>query len=56
MKALIAALAVAIGLGIVSAMALMSVQRLAYQEYATSSTRVSSPGNNLVGPRWTGST
>ncbi len=29
-------------------------QRLAYEAYATSSTRVSDPGHNLVGRTWSG--
>ena len=29
-------------------------QRLAWEVYSTSSTRVADPGENLVGPAWTG--
>ena len=35
-------------------MLLNTEQQRAYEAYATSGTRVSNPGYNLVGPDWTG--
>jgi hypothetical protein len=54
MKAFALAVLAALVLAGAAAAALNSAQVLAYQAYATSSTRVSEPGHNLVGPRWTG--
>lgn len=44
----------AVVLGIAAAALLRANNVLAYEEFSTSSTRVSKPGHNLVGPRWTG--
>lgn len=44
----------AIVLGVVAAIVLSAVQEPAYEAFATSSTRLSDPGYNLVGKAWTG--
>jgi hypothetical protein len=56
MKAFIAAIVAAIALGVLAMFALTSSQKFAYQAFATSGARVSEPGTNLVGPRWSGDT
>lgn len=47
---IVAAVVIAIGAGFV----LRSEQESAYEAYSTQSTRVGEPGNNLVGPDWSG--
>ncbi|WP_336488721.1 hypothetical protein [Methylobacterium nigriterrae] len=54
MKAFAVAVICAVALGIAASYVLSSSQRFAWQAFSTTSTRVSSPGTNLVGPRWTG--
>lgn len=54
MKTIIAAIVVAVALGAVAATLLDSNQKRAYEAYATSGARVSEPGHNLVGQRWSG--
>lgn len=54
MKMILVAIAAAAVLGLVSAGALISTQKFAYEAYSTSGARVSDPGHNLVGPNWTG--
>lgn len=44
----------AVVLGVAAAALLTENNVLAYQEFSTTGTRVSKPGINLVGPRWTG--
>ncbi len=47
---IVAAVAIAIGANFV----LRAEQEPAWQVYSTESTRVGDPGNNLVGPNWSG--
>ena len=47
---IIAAAAIAVGAGFV----LRGEQELAWEAYSTPSTRVGDPGQNLVGPNWSG--
>ena len=54
MKTIVLAVVATLALGGLAAMLLASNQRTAYQAYATSGTRVSEPGHNLVGPTWSG--
>jgi hypothetical protein len=54
MKPFLLSVAAAIVLGLAAAALLNSTQQRAYEAYATSGTRVSDPGHNLVGPRWSG--
>ena len=54
MKPFLLGVTVAIVLGIGAAALLASTQRFAYEAFTTSGARVSDPGYNLVGPRWTG--
>ncbi|AWN42023.1 hypothetical protein U8607_14620 [Methylobacterium durans] len=54
MKAFAVAVICAVAIGIAAAYILSGSQRFAWQAFSTSSTRVSQPGTNLVGPRWTG--
>lgn len=54
MKTILLAIVAAAILGIGAATILGQNQKLAYEAYSTSGARVSEPGHNLVGPRWTG--
>lgn len=54
MKTIVLAVLAALALGGVAAALLASSQKTAYQAYATSGARVSEPGHNLVGPKWSG--
>ncbi|MGU3360087.1 hypothetical protein ACLBWX_07130 [Methylobacterium sp. M6A4_1b] len=54
MKAFILAVIAAVGLGVAAMYVLTSNQKFAYQAFATSGARVSEPGTNLVGEKWTG--
>ena len=54
MKAIAVAVICAVALGIAASYVLATSQRFAWQAFSTTSTRVSQPGTNLVGPRWTG--
>ena len=54
MKTIALAIIATLILGFVAATVLGESQTFAYQAYATSGARVSDPGHNLVGPRWTG--
>jgi hypothetical protein len=54
MKVIIASAVAALVLGIGSALILNAVQEPAYQAYSTTGTRVGDPGQNLVGPSWSG--
>lgn len=54
MKAFLVAVAAALVLASAASFLLAENQRFAYQAFATSGARVSDPGTNLVGPRWTG--
>ena len=54
MRVILSGIAAAILLGVVAAFVLATVQKPAYEVYATSSTRVGDPGSNLVGKAWTG--
>lgn len=56
MKAFLVAVVVAVAIGFLAATLLNDNQRFAYQAFATSGTRVSHPGHNLVGPKWNGET
>ena len=47
---IVVAVAIAIGAGYF----MQTEQKLAWQVYSSSSTRVGDPGQNLVGPAWTG--
>ena len=54
MKTIAFAVVAAVALGALAAVLLANSQRTAYQAYATSGARVSEPGHNLVGPKWSG--
>jgi hypothetical protein len=54
MNAFLLAVVVAVGLGVIAALALTSSQQYAYQAYTTTGARVSDPGHNLVGQNWSG--
>jgi uncharacterized protein involved in exopolysaccharide biosynthesis len=54
MNIVISGIVAAVVLGVVAAFALRATQEPAYEAYATSSTRVGDPGQNLVGQRWNG--
>ncbi|MET7246635.1 hypothetical protein ABZT49_25105 [Methylobacterium sp. EM32] len=54
MKAFLIAVVAAVVLASAASFLLAENQRFAYQAFATSGARVSDPGTNLVGPRWTG--
>jgi hypothetical protein len=54
MKPFLLSVIVAVTLAIAAAALLNGTQQRAYEAYATSGTRVSDPGHNLVGPRWSG--
>jgi hypothetical protein len=54
MKPFIVGFVAAVVLAIAAAVLLTSTQKLAYEAFTTSGARVSDPGYNLVGPRWTG--
>ncbi|GJD48738.1 hypothetical protein OPKNFCMD_1462 [Methylobacterium crusticola] len=54
MRAFVVAVAMAVVLAVAASFVLGESQRFAYQAFATSGARVSNPGTNLVGPRWTG--
>jgi len=54
MKAFLISIVAAIALGGVAALLLNGAQQRVYDAYATSATRVSDPGHNLVGSDWSG--
>lgn len=54
MKVIALSVIAALVLGLGAALALRSAQRPAYEVYSTSSTRLSDPGDNLVGKTWNG--
>ena len=54
MKPFLLSVVVAVAVAAVAAVLLNIGQQRAYEAYATSGTRVSDPGYNLVGPQWTG--
>ena len=54
MKAFVTAVVAAIVLAMTAALVLTFVQRPAYQAFTTSGVRLSDPGENRVGGRWTG--
>jgi hypothetical protein len=54
MNIVLAGIAAAVVLGVVSAYALRVGQEPAYEAYSTSSARVGDPGYNLVGKSWSG--
>ena len=54
MKIIATSIAAALVLSLAAAYVLGTTQRPAYEAYATSSTRVGNPGDNLVGGSWTG--
>jgi hypothetical protein len=54
MKPFLLGVIVALVLGVGAAALLTSTQKFAYEAFTTSGARVSDPGYNLVGPRWTG--
>lgn len=54
MKAFLAAVIAAVGLGLLAMFGLSGAQEFAYQKFATPGARVSEPGSNLVGHHWTG--
>lgn len=56
MRAFALAVIAAVVLGLTAAFVLGDNHTLAYQAFATSGTRVSHPGTNLVGPKWNGET
>ncbi len=47
---IVATVVLAVGAGVI----LRGEQQPAYEVYSTGSTRVGDPGDNLVGPQWTG--
>lgn len=54
MKAFLLSVAATVVLAGVAALILRAEQRPAYQAFATQSTRVGDPGENLVGKNWNG--
>jgi hypothetical protein len=54
MKAFLLAITGAVVLAVGAAALLNNEQTLAYKAFATSGTRVSDPGYNLVGKNWSG--
>ncbi|WP_407522341.1 hypothetical protein [Methylobacterium oryzisoli] len=54
MKAFAVAVVVAVALAVGASYLLSANQQYAYEAFSTSGARVSHPGTNLVGPRWTG--
>ena len=54
MRAFIASVLVAIAIAIGSAFVLNADNRPVYEAFSTSGARVSDPGHNLVGDRWSG--
>lgn len=54
MNVILIAIVAAVLVGLASAGVLISTQKYAYEAYSTSGARVSDPGHNLVGPKWTG--
>jgi hypothetical protein len=54
MKPFLVGFVAAVVLAIAAAVLLTSTQKFAYEAFTTSGARVSDPGYNLVGPRWTG--
>lgn len=54
MKTIVVAAVAALILGVGAAAVLSLGQKNAYEAYTTSGARVSEPGHNLVGPRWSG--
>jgi hypothetical protein len=52
MKAFATAVVIAIIIAAASSFMLTEIQKPVYQAFATSSTRVGSPGHNLVGNVW----
>jgi hypothetical protein len=53
-KVILASIAVAVVLAVAASFVLDATQKPAYQVYSTSGARVGDPGNNLVGPNWSG--
>jgi hypothetical protein len=54
MRPFLLSIIAAVVLGLAAAALLSGAQQRAYEAYATSATRVSDPGYNLVGPKWSG--
>ncbi len=54
MGIILAGIVVAVAIAIGAGYFMFAEQKLAWQVYSTSSTRVGDPGHNLVGPAWTG--
>lgn len=54
MKIIVSSILAAGILSVAAAFLLGEVQEPAYEAFATSSTRVGNPGDNLVGRNWTG--
>lgn len=54
MRTIILAIVATVALGVAAAAVLSTTQKAAYEAYVTTGARVSEPGHNLVGPRWTG--
>lgn len=54
MKAFAVAVVAAVALAVGASFLLGANQKYAYEAFSTSGARVSHPGTNLVGPRWTG--
>ena len=54
MRAFLASLAVALVIAVAAGFILNADNRPAYEAFSTSGARVSDPGHNLVGDRWSG--
>ena len=54
MPVILASIALAMVLAVVSGLGLFSMQRPVYQSQPMQSVRVGDPGHNLVGPNWSG--
>jgi hypothetical protein len=55
MPVILASIALAVVLAVISGLALYSMQKPVYESQPMPSVRVGDPGHNLVGPSWSGS-
>jgi hypothetical protein len=52
MRAFVASVVVALGLAVIVAVGLDGAQTSAFRAFSTEGTRITEPGQNLVGPNW----
>lgn len=53
MRAIFSGIVLAVAVAVIAGFVLAEVQKPSFEVYATSSTRVGDPGDNLVGSNWT---